>query len=44
MVVALTRRHFADLALATGLTSTFAELERLLRRFSEDGDRYGTGR
>ena len=41
MVVALTRRHFADLALVTGLTSTFAELERLLHAdFSEDGDRY----
>jgi 2-methylfumaryl-CoA isomerase len=41
MVVALTRRHFADLAAATGLTATFAELERLLHAdFGEDGDRY----
>ena len=41
MVVALTRRHFADLAVATGLAGTFAELERLLGAdFSEDGDRY----
>jgi 2-methylfumaryl-CoA isomerase len=41
MVVALTRRHFADLAAATGLDGTFAELERLLRAdFREDGDRY----
>jgi 2-methylfumaryl-CoA isomerase len=41
MVVALTRRHFADLATATGLTETFAELERLLDAdFSRDGDRY----
>ena len=41
MVVALTRRHFADLASVTGLTSTFAELERLLHAdFTEDGDRY----
>jgi len=41
MVVALTRRHFADLATATGLASTFAELERLLGAdFGEEGDRY----
>lgn len=41
MVVALTRRHFADLAAATGLTGTFTELERLLGAdFTEDGDRY----
>src|SRR5579863_3457892 len=41
MVVALTRRHFADLAAATGLTETFAGLERLLGAdFREDGDRY----
>ena len=41
MVVALTRRHFADLAAATGLTETFASLERLLGAdFREDGDRY----
>lgn len=41
MVVALTRRHFADLASVTGLTDTFAQLERLLRAdFTDDGDRY----
>jgi len=41
MVVALTRRHFADLAAVTGLADTFAELERLLHAdFGEDGDRY----
>jgi 2-methylfumaryl-CoA isomerase len=41
MVVALTRRHFADLAAATGLAGTVAELERLLGAdFGEDGDRY----
>ncbi|MGI8449977.1 MAG: CoA transferase [Streptosporangiaceae bacterium] len=41
MVVALTRRHFADLAAVTELTGTFAELERLLGAdFSRDGDRY----
>jgi 2-methylfumaryl-CoA isomerase len=41
MVVALTSRHFADLAAVTGLTATFAELERLLGAdFSTDGDRY----
>jgi 2-methylfumaryl-CoA isomerase len=41
MVVALTRRHFADLASATGLTAAFGELERLLHAdFSDEGDRY----
>jgi 2-methylfumaryl-CoA isomerase len=41
MVVALTRRHFAELAAATSLAGTFAELERLLGAdFGEDGDRY----
>jgi 2-methylfumaryl-CoA isomerase len=41
MLVALTARHFGDLAAATGLAGTFAELERLLRAdFSADGDRY----
>jgi 2-methylfumaryl-CoA isomerase len=41
MVVALTRRHFADLGATTGLAGTFAELERLLGAdFGEDGDRY----
>jgi 2-methylfumaryl-CoA isomerase len=41
MVVVLSRRHFADLAAATGLAGTFAELERLLEAdFGEDGDRY----
>jgi 2-methylfumaryl-CoA isomerase len=41
MVVALTRRHFADLGAVTGLAETFAELERLLGAdFGEDGDRY----
>jgi len=41
MVVALTSRHFRDLAEATGLASTFAELERLLEAdFSADADRY----
>ena len=41
MVVALTGRHFADLAAVTGLTATFAELERLLGAdFGTDGDRY----
>lgn len=44
MVVALTKRHFADLASVTDLTGTFAELERLLRAdFTEDGDRYRHG-
>ena len=41
MVVALTARHFADLAAATGLAAGFAELERLLGAdFRADGDRY----
>ena len=41
MVVALTRRHFADLAAVTGLAGTFTELERLLQAdFGEDSDRY----
>jgi 2-methylfumaryl-CoA isomerase len=41
MVVALTGRHFADLAAATGLAGTFAELERLLGAdFGQEGDRY----
>ncbi|MEV4257856.1 CoA transferase [Spirillospora sp. NPDC049652] len=41
MVVALTRRHFADLCEATGMTGTVAELARLLNAdFSVDGDRY----
>jgi 2-methylfumaryl-CoA isomerase len=41
MVVALTRRHFADLASVTGLTVKFAQLERQLHvDFAEDGDRY----
>jgi 2-methylfumaryl-CoA isomerase len=41
MVVALTRRHFADLAAATGLAGVFSELERLLGAdFGQDGDRY----
>ncbi|MGH3276567.1 MAG: CoA transferase, partial [Streptosporangiaceae bacterium] len=41
MVVALTRRHFADLAAVTGLAETFAELERLLGAdFGKDDDRY----
>jgi len=41
MVVALTSRHFADLAAATGLAAAFAELERLLSAdFGVDGDRY----
>jgi 2-methylfumaryl-CoA isomerase len=41
MVVALTGRHFADLAVATGLADTFTELERLLGAdFGEEGDRY----
>jgi 2-methylfumaryl-CoA isomerase len=41
MLVALTRRHFADLAQVTGLGGTFAELERLLGAdFSTDGDRF----
>ena len=41
MVVALTRRQFADLAAATGMSETFTQLERLLGAdFGEDGDRY----
>jgi len=41
MVVALTRRHFADLATVTGRAEALAELERLLGAdFSTDGDRY----
>lgn len=41
MVVTLTGRHFADLAAITGLTQTFAGLERLLDAdFSADSDRY----
>ena len=41
MVVALTRRHFADLGAATGRAGRFAELERLLGAdFGDDGDRY----
>jgi 2-methylfumaryl-CoA isomerase len=41
MVVALTRRHFADLAAVTGLTATFDELGRALGAdFAADGDRY----
>ncbi|WP_026416331.1 CoA transferase [Actinomadura oligospora] len=41
MVVALTRRHFADLCEATGMAGTVGELARLLHAdFSVDGDRY----
>ena len=41
MVIVLTRRHFADLAAATGLDGVFAELERPLGAdFGEEGDRY----
>jgi 2-methylfumaryl-CoA isomerase len=41
MVATITGRHFADLAEATGLAGTFAELERLLGAdFAADGDRY----
>jgi 2-methylfumaryl-CoA isomerase len=41
MLVALTKRHFADLGEVTGLTDTFAELERLLGAdFGTDGDRF----
>jgi 2-methylfumaryl-CoA isomerase len=41
MVAAITARHFADLATATGLAGPFAELERLLGAdFGTDGDRY----
>jgi 2-methylfumaryl-CoA isomerase len=41
MVVALTARHFADLAAVTGLTETFTGLETLLAAdFNQDSDRY----
>jgi 2-methylfumaryl-CoA isomerase len=41
MLVALTKRHFADLGQVTGLADTFAELERLLGAdFGTDGDRF----
>jgi len=41
MVATVTGRQFADLAAATGLAGTFAELERLLGAdFGVDGDRY----
>jgi 2-methylfumaryl-CoA isomerase len=41
MVATVTARQFADLVTATGLTVTFAELERLLGAdFADDGDRY----
>lgn len=41
MIVALTPRHFTDLAALTGLTEVFAELERLLGAdFGDDADRY----
>jgi 2-methylfumaryl-CoA isomerase len=41
IVVTLTARHFADLARVTGLTETFAGLERLLGAdFSAEADRY----
>ena len=41
MVVTLTARHFADLARVTGLTETFAKLEKLLAAdFGKDDDRY----
>jgi hypothetical protein len=41
MVVALTRRHFADLAAVTALTGIFTELKRLLEAdFDDDDDRY----
>jgi 2-methylfumaryl-CoA isomerase len=41
MVVTLTARHFADLSRVTGLTETFAGLEKLLGAdFGKDGDRY----
>jgi 2-methylfumaryl-CoA isomerase len=41
MVATVTGRQFADLAVATGLAGTFAELERLLGAdFGVDGDRY----
>jgi crotonobetainyl-CoA:carnitine CoA-transferase CaiB-like acyl-CoA transferase len=41
MVVTLTARHFADLGRVTGLTETFAGLEKLLGAdFADEGDRY----
>ena len=41
MVVTLTARHFADLTRVTGLTETFAGLEKLLGAdFGKDSDRY----
>ncbi len=41
MVATVTGRQFADLARATGLAGTLAELERLLGAdFAADGDRY----
>lgn len=41
MVVALTPRHFSDLAQVTGLTEVFAALQDLLKAdFTQDGDRY----
>jgi 2-methylfumaryl-CoA isomerase len=41
MVVALTARHFRDLAAVTGLADAFAQLERLLGTdFSSDAGRY----
>jgi 2-methylfumaryl-CoA isomerase len=41
MVVALTGRHFTDLATASGRSEAFAELARLLGAdFGVDGDRY----
>jgi 2-methylfumaryl-CoA isomerase len=41
MVVALTGRHFTDLAAVTGLDEVFAELERLLGAdFATESDRY----
>jgi len=41
MLVALTKRHFADLGKVTGLADTFAELEGLLGAdFGTDGDRF----
>jgi 2-methylfumaryl-CoA isomerase len=41
MVATVSARHFADLAAATGLGGSLAELERLLGAdFAEDGDRY----
>jgi 2-methylfumaryl-CoA isomerase len=41
MVATVTGRHFADLAAATGMAGTFAELERLLGAdLDDDGDRY----